>query len=81
MTTKEEIKEWFIEGVEKGATNMIVMCDTFSYEDYPVYIMPGEDARHETSIRNGNNMQSVMEVYNLLIPMQHQLNELRSFNY
>jgi hypothetical protein len=79
--TREDIKEWFERGVEIQATHMVVMVDTFDWDDYPVYIMPGQDPRYEVSVRNGNNMQNVMEVYNLVKPMQAQLDERRNFNY
>ncbi len=80
-TTKEDIKRWFERGVKIGATHVVIMCDTFDWEDYPVYIMPGEDARYKAETMNGPNMQQVMEVYNLSMPMEAQLNERRSFNY
>jgi hypothetical protein len=70
--TREDIKEWFERGVEIQATHMVVMVDTFDWDDYPVYIMPGQDPRYEVS---------VMEVYNLVKPMQAQLDERRNFNY
>ena len=38
--TRKDIKTWFVEGKEKGATHMIIVCDSFSYEDYPVFVMP-----------------------------------------
>ena len=41
--TRDEILAWFDRGAALGATHMIVVCDTFSYEDYPVFVMPGED--------------------------------------
>ena len=72
-TTKNDLREWFKEGVEKGATHMIVTCDTFSYEDYPVYVMPDEDVHKRYSEHNGPNMQRVMEVYNLSQDMEEQL--------
>lgn len=81
MTTREDIREWFKGGLDRGATHMVVMCDTFSYEDYPIYIMPGQDPHYEVSVRNGSNMQNVMEVYKMSMPMEAQLDERRSFNY
>ena len=62
-TTIEDLKKWFEEGKEKGATHMIVVCDTFDWSDYPVYVMPGEDVGVELTKRNGENMAKVMEVY------------------
>ena len=81
MTTKAEIKTWFEDGEGIAATHMIVMCDTFDYEDYPIYVLPGEDAKAIAEFKNGSNMQRVMEVYNLSLPMQSQLDERFCFNY
>lgn len=37
-TTREDIVRWFEEGVKQDATHLIVVCDRFSYEDFPDYI-------------------------------------------
>jgi len=67
--TLQDLKEWFDEGVKAKATHMIVVCDTFDYEDYPVYVKPGQDARAATAAENdGEHMKRVMEVYNLSKP-------------
>jgi hypothetical protein len=80
-TTKEDIKEWIKRGQEQGATHMIVVCDTFDWDDYPVYVMPGEDARKKFESYNGANMQKVMEVYNLSKDVNKQMNQHRSFEF
>jgi hypothetical protein len=67
-TSLSEIKTWFESGVNLGCTHMIVVCDTFDYEDYPVYVHSDENAREEVSKRDGKEMQKVMEVYNLTKP-------------
>jgi hypothetical protein len=72
---------WFDEGVRKGATHMIVVCDTWDYEDYAVYVMPGEDTRKKVSEFSGPNMQRVMEVYDLSMDKTQQLDQRRVFNY
>ena len=82
MTTKEDIRQWLKMAKDKKATHMLVVCDTFEYEDYPVFVMEGEDV-HEVikeKCRN-DNMQTLMEVYNLSKDLEKQLNEQRSFNY
>lgn len=76
-----EIRRWFEEGVAKGATHMIVVCDTFDHEDYPVFVKPGEDVREREKAYQWRNMQRVMEVYNLAIDMADQLGQRRAFNY
>lgn len=80
-TTQHDIQEWFEDGVEQGATHLIVVCDEFDYEDYPVYVMPGEKVHDKVSEYDAKSMQRVMEVYNLRMDMKRQLNEHRSFNY
>lgn len=74
-TTKFTIKEWIDEGIKKGATHVVIMCDTWDYEDYPVYIMPGEDPRDKATYEN---MQRPMECYDLRMDIDAQLNESRA---
>jgi hypothetical protein len=80
MTTQNEISQWFDRGVKKGATHMIVVCDTFDYEDYPVYVFPEDDVDKLYDTHN-ENMQKVMEVYNLKMNKDVQLKECRAFNF
>lgn len=79
MTTRSEIAEWFDDGLKFGATHLIVVCDTFDYEDYPKYVMPGENPADITA--KLGEMQRVMEVYNLSMDKTAQLNQDRVFNY
>jgi len=82
MTTKTDIASWFKRGIAEGATHLIVVCDTFDYDDFPVFVKPGEDVRTRVAAySNSQNMTRVMEVYNLSKDMDTQLNEHRSFNY
>lgn len=80
-TTKEDIKGWIKRGQDQGATHMIVVCDTFDWEDYPVYVMPAENAHEKYSQYNGPNMQKVMEVYNLSKDINKQVNQPRAFEF
>lgn len=79
MTSKSEISSWFDRGVESGATHMIVVCDTFDYEDYPVFVMPDDNIETKL-IQYRGNMQRVMEVYNMKLDKQTQLNEHRAYH-
>ena len=79
--TRDDIQRWFDEGVQKGATHMIVACDTFDWEDYPVFVMPETDPREEAAKYDGPNMQKLMEVYNLALDRDPQLNRRRCFEY
>ena len=89
---QDTLADWFERGKSMGATHLIVVCDTFDYEDYPVFVMPNEDVRKkafEYGNDNGggkptivnNNMQRVMEVYSLSLPMDEQYAERRAFHF
>lgn len=59
---------------------MLVVCDSFDHEDYPVYVKgTGADAKHKG--KNLGGMQRLMEVYHLGSDMETQLAEYRAFNY
>lgn len=79
-TTREQIRRWLERGKEMGASHMIVMCDTFDFEDYPVYVAKWESARAKAKEKTGN-MQKVMECYDLSMDLEKQLNEFRCHNY
>lgn len=80
--TKEDISRWFDTGVKKGATHLIVLCDTFDHGDYPKYVMPGDNTQQIVGAYNKGEfpMQKVMEVYRLSDNKEKQLNEHRAFN-
>ena len=80
MTTSAEIAAWFDRGVEQKKTHLIVVCDTFDHDDYPVYADGDEEAWKEYTSHNGPNMQRVMEVYDLRKPKAPQLAEHRAMH-
>lgn len=82
--SRNNLRQWFLEGVATGATHLVVVCDTYDYEDYPVWVWPEQDVRKIVaaySLRAGN-MQKVMEVYKLTMDMEQQLaSQALVFNY
>lgn len=77
MTTREEIGQWFDEGVAKGSAYMVIVCDTFDWGDYPVYCSTEQVARQRTL--SPGEMQRVMEVYDLSADKVEQLNKRRNW--
>lgn len=71
--SKNDISGWFDQGVAQNAKHMLVICDTFDYDDYPVYTFTDEACikRYNTP----GEMQRVMEVYDLLADKDSQLSE------
>lgn len=78
-TSREQIAAWFDRGVQQGAAYMIVVCDTFDYDDYPAYVKPAEDVHEQVEHYRNASMQRVMEVYDLSANMAEQLAENRCF--
>ncbi len=71
--SRQDIRRWLQRGKEEGHSYMLVVCDTFDHEDYPMYAGDAEQAGRFVSYYDGNNMQRVVEVYNLEIPADVQL--------
>jgi len=80
-TQKDDIRRWLERGKEEKATHLIVVCDTWDHEDYPVFVSPEENVYEVVNGYNGKDMQRVMEVYNLSMDWDEQLNQFRSKNY
>ena len=77
-TSRETISRWLDYMYETdGVTHMLVVCDTYDYEDYPVYIREGRDPAKYVS----GSMQRVMECYSKNYEKLAQLNQFRAFNY
>ncbi len=64
-TSLGQLAEWFERGKAQKATHMIVVCDTFDHEDYPVFAKNDAECLAEYAAHDGKNMQRVMEVYDL----------------
>lgn len=78
----EDIKSMLEKGKAEGATHVIVVCDTFGDDYYPVNVLPGEDVREkakELGYPGIKEMQQVTEVYSLLQPLEPQLRMTRAF--
>jgi hypothetical protein len=72
-TTKAEIEGWLKEGVKQKARWMVVVCDTFDHEDYPVYVKRGEDVSKVVAENSDpNKMSRVMEVYSYKLDLDQQ---------
>lgn len=75
---KEDIRRW-LKSADEKTTHMLVVCDTYDWEDYPVYLREGEDINIAINNHSGN-MQRIMEVYNMSMDIEAQLNEGRARN-
>ncbi len=78
--TREDISQWFDDGVYQGMRFMSVYCDTFDHTDYPVYTRDADEfwKRHDGYGLSEANMQRLMEVYDLTLDKEAQLGEFRA---
>jgi len=79
--TQDQIRLWIEQGLEEGATHVVIVVDTFDWTDYPVYVKRGDNVLDVVAKYNDSNTQKVMEVYNLSMPIEPQLKETRAFHY
>ncbi len=80
-TTQSEIAGWFDAGKERNCSHLIVACDTFDHEDFPVYVERGQDfwAVFGQYHIQPDKMLRVMEVYDLSADKDEQLKEHRAW--
>lgn len=79
MTTTSEIRGWLDRAAKAGNTHLIVACDTYDHEDYPVFLTVTTQAELDRAIvANSGEMQRIMEVYALHLPIEEQLQEFRA---
>lgn len=64
--TFEQIKKW-------GATHLVIVCDTFSYEDYPIIVEKGKNIDMIVADHDGPNMQRVHAVYSTELDFDAQV--------
>jgi hypothetical protein len=80
MVEISQIRRWFAMGLEQKSTHMLVVCDGYNHEDYPVFVSREKDANKIYEDILGWDMQSVMEVYDLSLDLDSQLRENRAFH-
>ena len=80
MASRKTISEWFKEGVSRSESPryMLVVCDTFSFENYPVYCR--KDLIKDALKRYSQDMQKIMEVYDLKKSLDEQISQDRVWN-
>lgn len=59
--SQEDIDRWIETAKAKGCKWIISVCDTFDWEDYPVYCKDDEELKEKQPQYNGVNMQTINE--------------------
>lgn len=71
----DNIRAWIRVGKEKGATHLLIVCDTFKHEEYPVYVLPDRNVKEVYDTYSSMKMSKVMEVYSFSKDIEMQLTE------
>jgi len=71
--TIKDIRRWIKDAQEQNATHLIVVCDTFDWEDYYIAVKPDQDLQAVITAHDGPNMQKVMEIYDLSLDINTQI--------
>lgn len=79
-TSRYEIENWFDAGRRKAKGFLLVVTDTYDWEDYPVYATSVEDVLQKFNHYHGQNMQRVTEVYDLALDKALQMAEGRAWH-
>ncbi len=66
FTLEDEYKQRCVSHAkEQKASHIIVVCDTFDYEDYVTYVLPGQTVEEVCSNYTWENMQKIMGIYEM----------------
>jgi len=79
---KEDIRNWFIRGVEEGQKYMLVVFDRMELPDdpdSPYYADSAKEAKRIYKSVSSDVFCSVMEVYDLSADMEEQLAEKKAW--
>ena len=82
--SRQDIVGWIRKAQQCKATHLIVAVDRFDHDNYPVYIMPGEDVNAIITAKySGQNMQGFDEVYSFTgkYTIESQLAERRAVHF
>ena len=76
---RAEIKAAYDEGERQGASHMIVAWDSFAGDNYPIYVMPGEDPLKHAP--KAGSMDRVDECYRYALGWPRQSAEFRALHW
>lgn len=80
-TTRNDINVWLTKfGNKDDHSHMIVVTDTYDYEDYPVFVARGTDIQDALKEQKAKSMVKVIEVYSYDQPLVPQIDAHRAWN-
>lgn len=78
MTTSvKTIRLWLERAKNNGSTFLIVACDMFEREDYPIYCSSKNEALLKITELRAEDLSGIHEVYDLNLDIEEQLSKKR----
>jgi hypothetical protein len=75
-----DISSWFNHGIAQQAVFMLVVCDTYDHEDYPVFASDDAEAMELINEYRADTWSQLMEVYDLRLDKAEQMSKTRAWN-
>lgn len=60
--SREDVDRWIAQAKERKAKYIISVCDTFDWDDYPVYCKDEEELQEKKTYYSNLSMQRINEV-------------------
>jgi hypothetical protein len=60
--SREQVNGWILRAKEQGAKYIISVCDTFDYDDYPVFCKNEQELEEKKNHYRSADMQRINEV-------------------
>ena len=79
--TRQDIDGWFERGKADKQQFLIIACDTYDWDDYPIFCSNAKEFAEKYASHNEVNMQTIMEVYDLTKDKVFQMNQNRCYSY
>ncbi len=80
MTTRDTILSWLRKAQVGGHSHVIVVCDEFDHEDFPVFCKDREEALKQRAHYDNLKMHRIMEIYDLSLSLDSQMAEHRAMH-
>lgn len=62
VATRNDVDRWIKEAIKNKMKFIISVCDTFEWDDFPIYCKDEEELRNEYPKHDGENMETINEI-------------------
>ncbi len=63
--TMWDLKQWVLKPRDPSARWVIIACDTYDHDNYPIYVGPDENIQEKAAEVRAQNMTKIDEIYDL----------------